>query len=73
MKTEIQTFDQMMAYLRRQNRKASLLMGNGFSMAFDKGIFSYNALFDFVISKKDALINKLFATIKTKNFGECLL
>lgn len=37
-------------------------------MAFDQGIFSYKALHDFVTSKEDELINKLFGAIKTKNF-----
>jgi hypothetical protein len=68
METKIQTFAQVMRHLEKEHRKTSLLMGNGFSMAFDKSIFSYNALFDFVTSKKDVLINKLFNAIKTKNF-----
>lgn len=46
----------------------SLLMGNGFSMAYDKDIFSYNALYTFLTSKEDELLNALFSAIKTKNF-----
>ncbi|MEH8823007.1 DUF4917 family protein, partial [Klebsiella pneumoniae] len=43
-------------------------MGNGFSMAYDNEIFSYNALYNFLTSRDDQLINKLFDVIKTKNF-----
>ena len=46
----------------------SLLMGNGFSMSYDPGIFSYNALYTFLSSQEDELLNKLFGAIKTKNF-----
>ena len=46
----------------------SLLMGNGFSMAYDKEIFSYNALYNFLQSQDDELLTKLFGAIKTKNF-----
>lgn len=62
------TFPDVIAHLRKARRPFSLLMGNGFSMAFDTGIFSYKALHDFVSAKEDELINKLFGAIKTKNF-----
>ena len=65
---KILSFADVTAHLSKAKRPYSLLMGNGFSMAFDKGIFSYNALYDFVTSKEDELINKLFGAIKTKNF-----
>lgn len=65
---EIKKFPDIQEYLKKSGRPISLLMGNGFSVAFDKDIFTYNALADFLISKSDPLINNLFNTIKTKNF-----
>ena len=62
------SFDEVLKNLTTKKRTSSLLMGNGFSMSYDKDIFSYNALFNFIASKDDALINKLFGAIKTKNF-----
>lgn len=62
------TFDEVISSLQKKKRQTHLLMGNGFSMAFDKEIFSYNALYEFLSSKDDEGINKLFAAIKTKNF-----
>lgn len=37
-------------------------------MAYDKDIFSYNALYNFLSSQEDELLIKLFGAIKTKNF-----
>jgi hypothetical protein len=62
------TYDEVVAHLSGKNKPISLLMGNGFSMAYDRAIFSYNALYDFLSSKEDELLNKLFGVIKTKNF-----
>jgi hypothetical protein len=57
-----------MESLAKKKRKAHLLLGNGFSMAYDPKIFSYNALFDFVAALGDPALIKLFEAIKTKNF-----
>lgn len=61
-------FDDVMAALAKKRRKVHLLTGNGFSVAYDSSIFSYNALFDFVASQKDPLLAGVLATLKTKNF-----
>ena len=61
-------FSEVVDYLQKKKRPMSLLIGNGFSMAYDKDIFSYNALYTFLNSQNDDLINKLFGAIKTKNF-----
>lgn len=61
-------YDEVVASLQRKKRSISLLMGNGFSMAYDHNIFSYNALYNFLSEQDDALLNKLFGVIKTKNF-----
>ena len=57
-----------MTALEKKKRTVHLLLGNGFSMAYDPKIFSYNALYDFVSALGDAALVKLFEAIKTKNF-----
>lgn len=45
---ELMSFEEVVTSLNKKNRPISLLMGNGFSMAYDKDIFSYsraNAVF----------------------------
>lgn len=64
----LMTFEEVVNSLNAKKRPMSLLLGNGFSVAYDHNIFSYNALYDFFASKDDALMNKLFSVIKTKNF-----
>ena len=63
-----ESFDAVIASLKQKKRQANLLLGNGFSMAYDPKIFSYNALYDFVSALKDESLEKLFSAIKTKNF-----
>lgn len=65
---EVMTFEDAKTHLLSMNKPISLLIGNGFSMAYDAGIFSYNALFDFLKSKDDELLNRLFEAVKTRNF-----
>ncbi|MEW6765239.1 MAG: DUF4917 family protein [Pseudomonadota bacterium] len=65
---ELMTFVEVATSLRKKNRAMSLLLGNGFSMSYDPNIFSYNALYTFLTSQEDNLLNKLFGVIKTKNF-----
>lgn len=69
---EIPSFDEIIHYLQKKNRPISLLFGNGFSMAYDSKIFSYNALYDFVINQKDPELSKLFDAINSKNFEEIM-
>lgn len=65
---DVMPFDEVITSLQKKRRTMSLLIGNGFSMAYDKEIFSYNALYDFLESQDDKLLTKLFGAIKTKNF-----
>lgn len=65
---KIMTFDEVISSLQKKHRIISLLIGNGFSMAYDNKIFSYNALHNFLQSQDDELLSKLFGAIKTKNF-----
>ena len=66
---ELQTYQEVITYLNGpKGRKKHLLFGNGFSMAYDKNIFSYNALSNFIETTGDPLIQKLFEKLNTKNF-----
>lgn len=61
-------FETMMEELKKKGRPIHLLTGNGFSMAYDHEIFSYNALANFVEKSGDPTVSILFETLKTKNF-----
>jgi hypothetical protein len=65
---DLQSYEQVMEYLNKDRRQRHLLLGNGFSMAYDKDIFSYNALSTFIDKLEDDLLKKLFEVINTKNF-----
>jgi hypothetical protein len=66
------TYAAVVESLAKKKRKAHLLLGNGFSMAYDPKIFSYNALYDFVAGLGDRALIKLFEAIKTKNFEQVM-
>lgn len=70
--SEIITYDEVFKKLVSKKRQTSLLLGNGFSMAFDPKIFSYNALSDFVTDSSDPLLSKLFKAINTSNFEQIM-
>jgi len=65
---EIKDYKSVIKYLNKKKRQKHLLLGNGFSMSYDKDIFSYNALSDFIDQTKDKLLQKLFSVISTRNF-----
>jgi len=65
---KLEKYADVVAYLSGKKRTAHLLLGNGFSMAYDPGIFSYNALYDFVQKTENELLSKLFEIVNTKNF-----
>lgn len=62
------TYPEVIASLDKKHRKKHLLFGNGFSMAYDSNIFSYNALSKFIENTSDPLIRNLFERLNTKNF-----
>jgi len=64
----LKTYQEVVKYLAKSNRTKHLLLGNGFSMAYDPEIFSYNALNTFIEKTKDKLLLKLFEIVNTKNF-----
>jgi uncharacterized protein DUF4917 len=65
---ELRSYQQVTTHLNQQKRTKHLLFGNGFSMAYDPGIFSYNALSTFIENVDDDLLKKLFSSLNTKNF-----
>lgn len=66
---KLDSYQTVIAYLRKKSdRNRHLLLGNGFSMAYDHKIFSYNALSTFIENSNDEFLKKLFEVIKTKNF-----
>jgi hypothetical protein len=58
--------------LSKRNKPMHLLMGNGFSIAYNHKIFSYNALYDFINELDDPVLSKLFGIINTKNFEQVM-
>lgn len=65
---DLQTYDEVVKSLKLKRRTKHLLFGNGFSMAYDPGIFSYNALSSFIERTDNELLKSLFSIINTKNF-----
>lgn len=69
MKIEnLQNYEEVIKYLENKRRVYHLLFGNGFSMAYDSEIFSYNALSTFIEKTEDEFLLKLFQVVNTKNF-----
>lgn len=62
------TYQAVITSLEAKHRNKHLLFGNGFSMAYAKDIFSYNALSNFIETTGDPLIKSLFQKLNTKNF-----
>jgi len=70
---QLETFEDVNASITKNSgRPFHLLLGNGFSMAFDPSIFSYNALYDFVASLNDDLLSKVLGVVQTKNFEQMM-
>jgi hypothetical protein len=63
-----QSYAEVGDYLRKKNRQKHLLIGNGFSMAYDSTIFSYSALNAFIENLNNKVLSKLFEIINSKNF-----
>ena len=64
----IKSYEEVVKYLKSKKRNKHLLIGNGFSMAYDPNIFSYNALSRLVEDSANELLSKLFAVINNRNF-----
>lgn len=63
---EVKTYSEVINHLK--NRQKHLLLGNGFSRSYDDGIFSYNALSEFIQKLPDSDLHKLFQVVNTNNF-----
>jgi len=68
MSESLKNYNEIIPYLKSKKRTPHLLLGNGFSMAYDHNIFSYNALHRFIENLDDKMISSLFDIVKTKNF-----
>lgn len=64
----LMTYQQVIESLQKKKRQKHLLLGNGFSMSYDSGIFSYNSLSKFLENLDNDILQKLFQIIKTSNF-----
>ncbi|WGI24249.1 DUF4917 family protein [Halomonas alkaliantarctica] len=60
--------DVLLSRIKNRDRDFHLLLGNGFSMAYDPDIFSYNALHSFIEKMEDEDLSKILNVIETKNF-----
>jgi len=66
---ELETFNDVLKSIKKNHDRAfHLLLGNGFSMAYDREIFSYNALHEFVQKLEDEDLLKILGVIESKNF-----
>mgnify|MGYP004001898403 FL=1 len=65
---KIDNYQNVISYLNKNKREKHLLLGNGFSMSYDKKIFSYNAFSDFIKETDDQLLRQLCGIINTCNF-----
>lgn len=68
MAEEIKTYQEVILHLDKQKREKHLLLGNGFSMSYDTGIFSYNALANFIKGIDNKELQQLFEIVNTNNF-----
>jgi Domain of unknown function (DUF4917) len=66
---KLETFDDVLTSVRKNpGREFHLLLGNGFSIAYDSAIFSYNALHDFVTKIGDKDLSIILGVLATTNF-----
>lgn len=66
---KLEVFDDVLASIgKNPKRPFHLLLGNGFSVAYDPAIFSYNALHSFVSKLCDPDLSKILEVIETRNF-----
>ena len=64
----LKSYREVVDHFKQQRRKINLLLGNGFSIAYDKEIFSYNALSRFINNSDDETIKQVFHVYNTQNF-----
>lgn len=64
----LENYNHCISDLKNKKRKINLLMGNGFSIAYDKQIFSYNALGTLIQNKNNEVLTSLFSITKNNDF-----
>ena len=64
---ELKSYREVVDHFKQARRKINLLLGNGFSIAYDRGIFSYNALSRFIMDSDDETIKRVFQVYHTQN------
>lgn len=62
------SYNQILQQLEKKKRQKHLFFGNGFSIAYDNSIFSYNALSKFIEDNGNDSVKNLFITLNTTNF-----
>lgn len=62
------SYESIIQQLKTKKRRKHLLFGNGFSIAYDHSIFTYNALSKFIEENGDESVRDLFKTLNTTNF-----
>lgn len=64
------TFEEVLAKTKGRNRH--LLLGNGFSINYNKKIFNYNKLSEYIYKTEDEDLIKIFESVNTVNFEEIM-
>ena len=65
---EEKKYSDIIAELKKQKILHHLLLGNGFSIAYNPNIFSYNSLSNYIEKSNNEFTKKVFDIYKTKNF-----
>lgn len=70
---KLESFDGVLASIKKnKDREFNLLLGNGFSMAYDPKTFCYNGLHDFISKAGDPDLLRVMGVIDSKNFEEIM-
>lgn len=64
---QVERYEDCLSELKEKGRNLNLLLGNGFSIAYDHEIFSYNALQSFIEELEDPILDELFKITRSKN------
>lgn len=69
---KLETYPDIVKDLEKKERTVHLLMGNGFSIAYDSKIFSYRSLSQHVKESDNEILKKLFSVVDKSNFEEIM-
>lgn len=65
---DLKSYSAVIEHLHKPYRPHHLLLGNGFSIAYDRKIFSYNALNQTIMQSKEKELKEIFNIFNTQNF-----